>query len=172
MQGFGLNQTFIDRMLGRLGGDASKLLSFSSGNGVSTGAEFAADGVAPSAVSATLSNGILSWSKSASNDVVGYRVYNVSNGGLSFVASKKSYEGLQVNVSSNGRYIVVAVDITGNESAYSNEVGEIEFIEEPTPPPPPPEDVENDNDNDNDNEQQPEEPIEEPEIDFDDLDEE
>ena len=159
-QGLGLNQAFIDRMLGKLGGDASKLLSFSSGNGVSTGAEFTADGVAPSAVSATLSNGTLSWSKSASNDVVGYRVYNLSNGGQ-LVASKKSYEDLHVNVSSGSQYIVVAVDITGLESAYSNEVGEIIV----TPPP-----IE-------ENLEQPEEIIEDPEpdpepdpeFDFDDL---
>lgn len=131
MKGYGLNQTFIDRMLGKLGGDASKLLSFSSGNGVSTGAQFSADSVAPTSVFATLSNGTLSWSASASNDVVGYRVYNISNGAHTFVASKRSYEGLQINVSSGTRYVVVAVDITGLESAYSNEVGEI--IEIPPP---------------------------------------
>lgn len=161
-QGFGLSQAFIDRMLGRLGGNASKLLSFSSGNGVSTGAEFTADGIAPIPVSATLSNGTLSWSKSASNDVVGYRVYNLSNGGLTYVASKKSYEDLQINVSSGARYIVVAVDITGIESAYSNEVGEIietpppieendepaeEIIEEPEPEPDPDPEPEIDFDN-------------------------
>ncbi|MBD8037521.1 penicillin-binding protein [Solibacillus sp. A46] len=137
MSGFGLNQAFIDRMLGRLGGDASKLLPFSTGNGVVSGAQFEADGAPPEAVFATLANGSLSWTASASNDVVGYRVYSITNEGTSLVRSLKSYEGFQMSVSEGVRYVVVAVDITGLESGYSNEVGEVYIA------PPEPEDEEN-----------------------------
>lgn len=137
MSGFGLNQAFIDRMLGRLGGDASKLLPFSTGNGVVSGAQFEADGAPPEAVFATLANGSLSWTASASNDVVGYRVYSITNEGTSLVRSLKSYEGFQMSVSEGVRYVVVAVDITGLESGYSNEVGEVYTA------PPEPEDEEN-----------------------------
>lgn len=125
MSGFGLNQAFVDRMLGRLGGDASKLLSFTSGKGVVTGAPFSADSAPPQPVYATLANGSLSWTASSSNDVVGYRVYSVTDQGRSLVRSLKSYEGYRVSVSPGVRYIVVAVDITGLESGYSNEVGEV-----------------------------------------------
>ncbi|MBD8035004.1 MULTISPECIES: transglycosylase domain-containing protein [Solibacillus] len=134
--GYGLNQAFINRMLGRLGGDASKLLPFSTGNGVVSGAPFEADGAPPEAVFATLANGSLSWTASASNDVVGYRVYSITDEGTSLVRSLKSYEGFQMSVSEGVRYVVVAVDITGLESGYSNEVGEVYTI-------PPIEDEEN-----------------------------
>ena len=137
MSGYGLNQAFIDRMLGRLGGDASKLLPFSTGNGVVSGAQFEADGAPPEAVFATLANGSLSWTASASNDVVGYRVYSITNEGRSLVRSLKSYDGFQMSVSEGVRYVVVAVDITGLESGYSNEVGEVYIA------PPEPEDEEN-----------------------------
>ena len=132
MQGYGLNQTFIDRMMGTLGGDASKLLPFSSDKGVVSGIPFVPDNVAPTSVQASLANGLLTWNASTSNDIVGYRVYNISNGGSSLVKSLKSYENYQMNVAPGGNYVVVAVDITGLESAYSNEVSEI--IEAPPPP--------------------------------------
>lgn len=133
MSGYGLNQTFIDRMLGSLGGDASRLLPFNSGSGVVAGARFNADSAAPSAVSASVNNGLLSWTASASNDVVGYRVYKISSEGTSLVRSSKSYEGYQMSVSPGAQYVVVAVDITGFESSYSNVVGEIvEVPETPT----------------------------------------
>lgn len=156
MQGFGLNQAFIDRMLGKLGGDASKLLPFNSGNGVSTGVQFSADNVAPTAVNASISNGRLSWSASPSNDVVGYRVYSVSNG-TSLVASKKSFEGYQINATPGVRYVVVAVDITGRQSAYSNEVGEVIEVA-----PPPVEEVEPPEEIIEEPIEQPEQPEEDP----------
>lgn len=137
MKGYGLNQTFIDRMLGSLGGDASKLLSFSSGKGVVSGVPFNADNVSPSSVHASLTNGSLTWTASGSNDIVGYRVYSITNGGISLVKSVKSYESYQMNVSPGVHYVVVAVDITGLESQYSNEVGEIIVA-----PPPPTEEIE------------------------------
>ncbi|ATP41462.1 peptidoglycan glycosyltransferase [Solibacillus sp. R5-41] len=130
--GFGLNQAFANRMLGKLGGDASKLLPHSSGNTVVSSSAFKADSVSPSPVSATLGNGVLSWTNSASNDIVGYRVYSLTNGGRSFVASFKSNESHSMKVTPGVRYVVVAVDITGFESSHSNEVGVI--IELPPDP--------------------------------------
>ncbi len=67
-------------MLGRLGGDASKLLPKNSSLSVTSlgGSVFNADNSAPQAVAASLSGNTMSWSKSASNDVVGYRVYDVT----------------------------------------------------------------------------------------------
>lgn len=132
MGGYGLNQTFIDRMLGKLGGDASKLLPFSSGRGVVSSAIFNPDSARPEAVSASVANGSLTWTASSSNDVVGYRVYSISGAGTSFVRSIKSYEGFQIPAAPGVQYVVVAVDITGLESAYSNQVGEIIEV---TPPP-------------------------------------
>lgn len=133
MQGFGLNQVFVDRMLGKLGGDASKLLPYSSGRSVVGGAQFNADGSPPEAVSAMLNDGTLAWSKSLSSDVAGYRVYSVDTSGRHFVASFKSYEGYQMTVTPGVSYIVVAVDVTGLESSYSNEVGITVNVEGPTP---------------------------------------
>lgn len=121
--GVGLNQEFVDRMLGRLGGDPSKLLPRNStlSNRVVSGTTFNPDGSPPAAVSATLSGNNISWSKSTSNDVVGYRVYNISGGGRSFVSSIRSSDGRSITVS-NGSYVVVAVDITGRESSHSNTI--------------------------------------------------
>lgn len=130
--GFGLNQAFADHMLGKLGGDTSKLLPSSSGNTVVSGSTFQADSVSPSPVTAALSNGILTWTNSGSNDIVGYRVYSMTNGGRAFVTSLKSYENKSFKTTPGVRYVVVAVDITGFESRHSNEVGEI--IEIPTVP--------------------------------------
>ena len=64
--------------------------------------------------------------------MVGYRVYSITGEGTTLVRSLKSYEGYQMNVFPGVRYVVVAVDITGMESAYSNEVGET--VEVPPPP--------------------------------------
>ena len=128
MGGYGLNQTFIDRMLGRLGGDASKLLPYRQGRSVVSGARFDADNVAPAAVTANIDGTLLSWSKSDSNDVIGYRVYNITPQGRSLVSTLKSNGGRKISVDLNKSYIVVAVDITGLESAYSNEVGQT-FVE-------------------------------------------
>lgn len=140
-QGYGLNQTFMDRMLGKLGGDASKLLPFSSGTGVVSGAIFSADSIAPTAVQASVSNSVLSWTASPSNDVVGYRVYSMSGGSPTFVASLRSNESKQISVTPGVTYVVVAVDITGLQSGYSNEVGEVIIAPPPEPEPEPTEPV-------------------------------
>ena len=137
MGGYGFNQTFIDRMLGRLGGDASKLLPYRQGRSVVSGATFDADSTAPAAVTANLDGTLLSWSKSDSNDVIGYRVYSISPQGRVLISTLKSNGGRKIGVDLNTSYIVVAVDITGLESAHSNEVGhtfvEPEPVEEKVP---------------------------------------
>jgi len=119
--GAGLNSDFARRMLGRLGGDASKLLPGGTARVAST-ATFNADGNSPQAVSASLQGSTITWSKSASNDVVGYRVYDITNGSRSLVASLRDGSGRQASISSGRSYIVVAVDITGLESGQSNTV--------------------------------------------------
>ncbi|MGN7114612.1 transglycosylase domain-containing protein [Lysinibacillus odysseyi] len=120
--GFGLNADFAKRMLGRLGGDASKLLPNNSSLSVTalSGATFNADGAPPAAVSASLNGNTLSWTKSGSNDVVGYRVYNVTGGSRSLVTSVRSSGGRSISVTPGTSYVVVAVDITGLESGHSN----------------------------------------------------
>ncbi|CAM5221884.1 peptidoglycan glycosyltransferase OS=Ureibacillus acetophenoni OX=614649 GN=SAMN05877842_102533 PE=4 SV=1 [Ureibacillus acetophenoni] len=121
--GIGLNPDFIKRMLGRLGGDGSKLLpkeSSLSEKVVSTATLEPANGNPP-AVTATLQGNIITWTKSAANDVIGYRVYNVTNGERTIFATIKDGEELQYTIG-NGSYMVVAVDITGLESANSNTI--------------------------------------------------
>ncbi len=132
--GFGLNADFAKRMLGRLGGDPSKLLPNNSSLSATalSGAAFNADGAPPAAVSASLNGSTLSWSKSGSNDVVGYRVYNVTGGSRSLVTSVRSSGGRSITVTPGTSYVVVAVDITGLESGPSNVIAG----EAPEPPEP------------------------------------
>lgn len=139
--GSGLNQAFIKRMLGPLGGNPSSLLPKNSSLSQSSvaAADFPADSSAPAAVNATLNGNTLSWT-SSSNDVVGYRIYNVANGSNTLVNSV--LEATQsISVPSGGSYVVVAVDITGLSSAQSNVVSNGEETEpdnttEETPLPP------------------------------------
>lgn len=141
MSGAGLNQAFIKRMLGPLGGNPASLLPKNSSLSKSSVAavDFPADGNAPAAVTASLSGNTLSWTGS-SNDVVGYRIYNVANGSNTLINSV--LESTQsVTVPSGGSYVVVAVDITGLSSAQSNVVSnggdtepDDEQVETPVPP--------------------------------------
>ncbi len=131
--GVGINQAFITRMLGRLGGNPANLLPKNSSlsNSSVSALDFPADSSPPATVSATVNGSTLSWSGS-SNDVVGYRIYNVTNGGRSLVTSV--LESTQsMTVASGQAYVVVAVDITGLTSAQSNVVstGGSENIPEP-----------------------------------------
>lgn len=147
--GVGLNPEFAKRILGRLGGDPSKLLprnSSLSSRGM-TASKFKADGNAPQSVSANLQGNILSWTNSSSNDVIGYRVYALSNGKRSLIATLKDGDGRKVSVSNGPSYIVVAVDITGYESAQSNTL-----ITVSTPPIEPVDDGKPDGDSNNNNE--------------------
>ncbi|GLC88216.1 transglycosylase domain-containing protein [Lysinibacillus piscis] len=137
--GAGLNQAFIKRMLGRLGGNPASLLPKNStlANTAVSAADFPADSNPPAAVNASLNGSTLSWSHS-SNDVVGYRIYNVTNGGSTLVTSVTE-STRSITVASGQAYVVVAVDITGLTSGASNTVGmdkvpEPEDKQDPTPP--------------------------------------
>ena len=132
--GYGVSETFITRMLGRFGGNASKLFPENStfaGNVVSEEV-FKADGSPPAAVTATLSGNTVTWSNSTSSDVVGYRVFKVVNGQRVPVATKLEAEDNSYTISGTGQFIIVSVDITGLQSGASNVVS----IEEKEPEPP------------------------------------
>ena len=122
--GYGLSTEFAKRMLGSLGGDPAKLFPKNSSLSVTGmgGSVFEADNVPPAAVTASISEGKMTWTPSGSNDVVGYRVYDVTNGGRSFVQSFMNSGGRSINVPAGKTYIAVAVDITGLESSASNSV--------------------------------------------------
>lgn len=145
--GSGINGEFASRMLGRLGGDPSKLWPGGTSNVVSS-AKFNADGSPPQAVTASNQGNTLTWSKSASNDVIGYRVYDITNGNRSLVATLRDGSGRQTTIASGRSYIVVAVDITGLESAKSNTISTV--VETPTEPVKPPENNKPDPDNGSD----------------------
>ncbi|TQR18419.1 transglycosylase domain-containing protein [Psychrobacillus vulpis] len=133
--GYGVNEDFIKRMLGKFGGDASKLFpedSTFAGNVVSEEV-YKADGSPPSTVKASLSGKTVTWTNSESTDVVGYRIYQVVNGERVLVSSKLEADDKSFAINGNGKYIVVAVDITGLQSGASNVVS----IEEDKPEPPP-----------------------------------
>ena len=128
--GIGVSQKFIDRMMAPFGGDASKLFPNNSKfSSVVSGATFKADSVAPGGVKAAISGSTITWTNSPSNDVVGYRVYK----GGSRVASIAEAKGNSYSASGAGSYTVVAVDITGKQSAASNSVS----IAAPKPKPKP-----------------------------------
>ncbi|MFS0574838.1 transglycosylase domain-containing protein [Sporosarcina sp. 179-K 3D1 HS] len=131
--GVGVNSEFIERMLGPLKGEASKLFPANSGfsSRVVSGAVFHADGAPPAPVSASVNGGTLQWSNSPSNDVVGYYVYR---GGSRIGAVPSS--AANTYPISGGSYYVVAVDITGKLSGPSNVIS----AETETPPTPDPND--------------------------------
>ncbi|HSJ38277.1 MAG TPA: peptidoglycan glycosyltransferase, partial [Planococcus sp. (in: firmicutes)] len=139
--GVGVSEEFIDRILAPFGGDASKLFPQDSRfSNVVSSTSFDADDAAPSAVRATLDGNSLSWSNSASDDVVGYRVYRNNDGNKSKVASISESKSNTHTISGPGSYYVVAVDITGRESPNSN----VATIEAPEKEPEPPEEENND----------------------------
>lgn len=129
--GVGVNQEFIKRMLGPLGGDASKLFPSKSSfaSRVVSGAIFPADSVAPAGVSASQNGSVLTWSASPSNDVIGYYVYN----GGTRVGTIRDGQSLSFPIG-NGSYTVRAVDITGLTSAPSNAVTTVAEAPETTTP--------------------------------------
>nr|WP_153730933.1 transglycosylase domain-containing protein [Sporosarcina obsidiansis] len=117
--GVGVNSEFVKRMLGRLGGDGSKLFATQSGysSNVVSGAVFPADNVPPAPVQASQNGSVLTWSASPSNDVIGYYIYQ--NGVR--VGTVRDGASLSYQVGS-GSYYVRAVDITGLLSGASNTV--------------------------------------------------
>ncbi|MFD1030370.1 transglycosylase domain-containing protein [Metaplanococcus flavidus] len=150
--GVGVSEDFIDRVLAPYGGDASKLFpSDSRFSNVVSSTTFDADNAAPGAVQAALNGSQLTWSDSASNDVVGYRVYRNN----SRVGSISESAGNSYTVSGPGSYTVRAVDITGRESSNSNTAA----IAAPEPETQP----NNENDNDSPASSMPSPPATEPE---------
>lgn len=142
-------------MLGRLGGNPGSLLPKNSSlsNSSVSAVDFPADGSPPATVTASINGNTLSWS-SSSNDVVGYRIYNVTNGGNTLVNSV--LEATQsMSVASGQAYVVVAVDITGLTSGKSNVVSTGGSESEPEPeenevqPPTPPTNGNEGSDNEN-----------------------
>lgn len=133
--GIGVNEDFINRMFGSIKGDPSKLFPKDSSfaDRVVSEDTFEADGASPAAVAATLSGTSLTWSKSASNDVVGYRVFQRSGSSNVRLASVLEANAHQFSVNGPGEYFVVAVDITGKQSPASN----IAVIDKPEPKPEP-----------------------------------
>ncbi|MTD29552.1 transglycosylase domain-containing protein [Planomicrobium sp. YIM 101495] len=132
--GAGVSSAFVERMLSPYGGDPSKLFpANSSFSRVVSSAALSHDGVAPAGVQASLNGRTLTWSNSASNDVVGYRVYR-TGGGNSLVASISEARSNSFRIPSAGSYFVVAVDITGQQSPLSNTV--TSASSEPASPPP------------------------------------
>jgi penicillin-binding protein 1B len=117
--GTGVNQVFIDRMLGPWKGDASKLFPANSAfaSHVVSGAIFEADGVAPAQVNIILNGSTITWSDSPSNDVIGYYVYE--NGVKIGTIRDDSSNTFKIG---NGSYSVKAIDITGRLSNASNTV--------------------------------------------------
>lgn len=131
--GFGLNPEFAKQFLAPLGGDPAKLIPKNSSLSMSAigGAAFTPAEGAPAGVQATINGSTMTWSQSGSNDVVGYRVYDLSTG--SVVSIVRSSGSRSVNVPAGKTYGVVAVDITGLESSMSNTVS-VSAAPEPTVP--------------------------------------
>lgn len=141
MQGSLLDPEFVKRITnGRLA-DAKYLIPPDNPkwkNILVADAKLEDDGQAPSGVTAALAGGKLTWTESASKDVVGYRVYSAAG---KKVASVVSGSTLAANVG-QGVYYVVAVDVAGRESAPSNQVGNEPEAKEPEKPAEPPKDAE------------------------------
>src|SRR5690606_25155319 len=128
--GLGVSEEYVDRMLAPFGGDAGKLFPGSSRfSNVVSGAQFDADSAAPAPVGTSINGRTITWSDSASNDVVGYRVFR----GGSRVASVSESSSNSYSASGPGTYTVVAADSTGRQSAASNSV----TIDAPKPQPAP-----------------------------------
>ena len=141
--GTGVNEAFIKRMLGPMGGDASKLFPANSpfASNVISGAVFNADGANPAGVSASANGSTLTWTESPSNDVIGYYVYRDG----AKVATIRDGESRSLAIS-GGTYTVRAVDITGLLSEPSNPIG-AEEVE--------PEEKEEDKEEDKPNQEEP-----------------
>ncbi|GGH88108.1 penicillin-binding protein [Pullulanibacillus pueri] len=98
----------------------------SLGSGMSSVSTFNADSKAPNSPGGlAFKNGVLSWSKSSSNDVVGYYVYGATGNSNSFkkLSSIGADHSLQLKAPSGyNKFYVLSVDITGRTSKASNVV--------------------------------------------------
>ncbi|WP_117161664.1 transglycosylase domain-containing protein [Paraliobacillus sp. X-1268] len=110
------------------------------------------DGKAPNAPSSVSKSGsALTWNKSSSNDVVGYRIYRANDPDSNFrLIGSTTDTNLNVG-NSEAVYQVKAVDYFGQESKASNEL-EVGDFSEPEPEPEPENDNEPEEDTSEDNE--------------------
>ncbi|KXH87166.1 transglycosylase domain-containing protein [Sporosarcina sp. HYO08] len=117
--GVGVNKAFIDRMLGPWKGNPARLFPANSrfSTHVVSGSVFNADSAPPAAVSVAVNGATMTWGHSASNDVIGYYVYE---GGRK-IATIRDGSAHSYTIGA-GSYTVRAVDITGLLSAPSNVV--------------------------------------------------
>ncbi|WP_156791421.1 transglycosylase domain-containing protein [Bacillus sp. SG-1] len=128
-----LNPDFVENILNGINADPRQLIPADEErykNILVAENKIEDDGAAPGTVKATASGNKVTWTASASSDVVGYRVFTVSG---QKVASIKSDENL-VSTLGDGEYYVVAVDVAGKQSGKSNTVRIGKEKEEPKPP--------------------------------------
>ena len=131
--GVGVSEDFIERIMEPFGGDASTLFPNNSRfSSVVSASRIEPQAGAPSTVNASLNGNTITWSNSASTDVVGYRVYR---SGGSRVTSISENQSNSYSLPGSGGYYVVAVDITGMESSASNTVTIARAAAAPTPAP-------------------------------------
>ncbi|MGG1629921.1 transglycosylase domain-containing protein [Rossellomorea sp. NRS-1567] len=129
-----LNPDFVKNVFGSVPGDPNKLIPEGDNrfkNVLIAENKISDDGAAPGTVRASANGNTITWTPSASGDVVGYRVYSKSGGKVGSVNSGGSYS---VSVG-NGDFYVVAVDVAGKQSASSNtvQIGKPEPKPEPKP---------------------------------------
>ncbi|MHA7138530.1 transglycosylase domain-containing protein [Rossellomorea arthrocnemi] len=129
-----LNPDFVKNVFGSVPGDPNKLIPEGDNrfkNVLIAENKISDDGAAPGTVRASANGNTITWTPSASGDVVGYRVYSKSGGKVGSVKSGGSYS---VSVG-NGDFYVVAVDVAGKQSASSNtvQIGKPEPKPEPKP---------------------------------------
>ncbi|MGG3625873.1 transglycosylase domain-containing protein [Bacillus gobiensis] len=92
---------------------------------ISANRELKDDGGNPATIPhVSWNNQQITWSKSASNDVIGYRVYRVAENGAKQLVAKPSAQDTLSAKASDGQFVVVAVDVAGKESAPSQLVGQ------------------------------------------------
>lgn len=129
--GTGVSKDFVERMLAPFGGDGSKLFPGNSRfSSVVAGSTITPNGVAPAGVSASIDGRTITWSNSPSDDVVGYRIYRSGGSSIASISESRSNS---YQLPSPGSYVVIAVDITGKQSAPSNAVSIAEPKPEPVP---------------------------------------
>ncbi|WP_341356836.1 transglycosylase domain-containing protein [Rossellomorea sp. y25] len=127
-----LNPDFVKNVFGSVPGDPNKLIPEGDNrfkNVLIAENKISDDGSAPGTVKASANGNTITWTSSASSDVVGYRVYSKSGGKVGSVKSGGSYS---ISVG-NGDFYVVSVDVAGRQSAPSNTVQ----IGKPEPEPKP-----------------------------------
>jgi penicillin-binding protein len=119
-----LNPDFVEKMTGGVYEDPREVVPDDNPrwkNILVTQSKIMDDGQSPGSVRTLSSGSSLAWTNSTSEDVVGYRVYRVSGGGLQLTGSRKVDSSRSLSVGS-GTYIVVSVDVAGRESGSSNAV--------------------------------------------------